>query len=222
MRPGHKASTCTTCKGHGQVVHAQGFFRVQTTCPKCHGEGTIITDPCNDCQGEGLVRKTKKVSLKIPAGIDTGARMRLRGEGEGGRKGGPPGDLYVIMHVEPHEFFQREGSEIHCLFPLTMAQAALGATVEVPTINGAKKLVIPAGTQPEQIFTLKGEGVPSLRGGNPGNMIVEIKVVIPKKLSAREKELLMEFDVLQKERGANKEEEGFFKKFLHTFSNEKP
>ena len=222
LRPGHKASTCTTCKGHGQVVHAQGFFRVQTTCPKCHGEGTIITDPCNDCQGEGLVRKTKKVSLKIPAGIDTGARMRLRGEGEGGRKGGPPGDLYVIMHVEPHEFFQREGNEIHCLFPLTMVQAALGATVEVPTINGAKKMVIPAGTQPEQIFTLKGEGVPSLRGGNPGNMIVEIKVVIPKKLSAREKELLTELDVLLKKRGANKEEEGFFKKFLHTFSNEKP
>lgn len=222
LRPGHKPATCATCKGHGQVVHAQGFFRVQTTCPKCHGEGTIITDPCHDCLGEGLVRKTKKVALKIPAGIDTGARMRLRGEGEGGRKGGQPGDLYVIMHVDPHEFFLREGNEIHSLVPLTMAQAALGATVEVPTINGAKQLTVPAGTQPGQIFTLKGEGVPSLRGGNPGNMLIEIKVVIPKKLTAQEKELLTEFDRLQKERSTTQEEEGFFKKILHRFADENP
>jgi molecular chaperone DnaJ len=162
------------------------------------------------------------VSLKIPAGIDTGARMRLRGEGEGGRKGGPPGDLYVIMHVEPHEFFQRDGNEIHCLFPLTMVQAAMGTTVEVPTINGTKPLAIPPGTQPGETFTLKGEGVPSLRGGGPGNMIVTIKVVIPEKLSQRQKEILAEFDVLQKEKGDTQEDEGFFKKILHKFTDENP
>lgn len=220
LRPGHKPKTCDTCNGHGQVVHAQGFFRVQTACPKCHGEGTIITEPCNDCHGEGLVRKTKKVSLKIPAGVDTGARMRLRGEGEGGRKGGQPGDLYVIMHVEPHDFFHREGNQIHCLFPLSMTQAALGATVEVPTINGSSQLVIPAGTQPEQIFTLRGEGVPSLRGKSPGDMLIEIKVVIPTRLSSREKELLAEFDKLQNEKEPD-QEEGFFKKIFHKLADEK-
>ncbi|HCC54823.1 MAG TPA: molecular chaperone DnaJ [Desulfobulbaceae bacterium] len=219
LRPGHKPTTCPTCKGHGQVVHAQGFFRVQSACPNCHGEGTIITEPCNDCQGAGLIKKTKKVSLKIPAGIDTGARMRLRGEGEGGRKGGSSGDLYVIMHVEPHEFFLREGNEIHCLFPLSMVQATLGATVEVPTINGIRQLLIPAGTQPEQVFTLKSEGAPSLRGERPGNMLVKIKIIIPNKLSPREKELLTEFDSLQKARDIAHEEEGFFNKILHKFAD---
>ncbi|MGV1099932.1 molecular chaperone DnaJ [Thiovibrio sp. JS02] len=221
LRPGHKPETCSTCKGHGQVVHAQGFFRVQTTCPKCHGEGTIITEPCNDCQGAGLVRKSKKVSLKIPAGVDTGARMRLRGEGEGGRKGGPPGDLYVILHVEAHDFFHREGNDIHCHFPLSMVQAALGAKVTIPTIHGSKELEIPAGTQPEQVFTLRGEGVPSLRGGGKGDMFVGIKVIIPKKLSKKQKELLSEFEGLQKEKGQSHEEEGFFKKILHMLAEEK-
>ncbi len=221
LRPGHKAATCPTCKGHGQVVHAQGFFRVQTTCPKCRGEGTLITEPCNDCQGQGLVNKAKKVSLKIPAGIDTGARMRLRGEGEGGRKGGPPGDLYVIIYVEAHEFFHREGNDIHCRFPLNMAQAALGTKVTVPTIHGSKELEIPAGTQPEQVFTLKGEGVSSLRGGGKGNMYISIKVIIPKKLNKKQKELLEEFAQLQGGKGESHEEEGFFKKILHMLAEEK-
>lgn len=220
LRPGHKAQTCTTCGGQGQVVHAQGFFRVQTTCPHCHGAGEMITDPCNDCNGNGLVNKTKKVSLKIPAGIDTGARMRLRGEGEGGRKGGQAGDLYVIMHVEPHEFFQRDGNDIHCRFPLTMVQAALGDTVEIPTIHGSHKLTIPAGTQSEQHFTLKGEGVPFLRGGGKGDMIVEIKVVIPKKLNKRQKELLSEFGEIDREQHGSHEEDGFFKKLFSMLADE--
>jgi len=220
LRPGHKAQTCSTCNGQGQVVHAQGFFRVQTTCPNCRGEGSVITEPCNDCMGAGLVRKSKKVSLKIPAGIDTGARMRLRGEGEGGRKGGPPGDLYVIIYVETHEFFHREGNDIHCHFPLSMVQAALGAKVTVPTIHGSKELDIPPGTQPEQVFTLKGEGVASLRGGGKGNMFIGIKVIIPKKLSKKQKELLAEFEGLHKGGTGIPEEEGFFKKLLHKLSDE--
>ena len=219
LRPGYKPGTCPTCQGRGQVIHSQGFFRVQTTCPQCRGEGVIITEPCNDCQGAGLVGKAKKVSLKIPAGVDDGARMRLRGEGEGGRRGGHSGDLYVILHVEPHEFFQREGNTIHCLFPLTMTQAALGDTVTVPTIRGTKTLEIPPGTQPEQIFTLKGEGVPSLRGGGKGDMLVEIQVVVPKALTKRQKELLAEFAELQKEKGGSHEEEGFFRKLLNMLAD---
>lgn len=220
LRPGHKAQTCSSCKGHGQIIQAQGFFRVQTTCPQCRGEGTVITEPCNDCHGQGLIRKSKKLSLKIPAGVDTGARMRLKGEGEGGRKGGSPGDLYVIMHVRSHDFFHREGKDIHCRLPLSMAKAALGAEIEVPTINGNRRLHVPSGTQPGQILTLKHEGVPSLRGGAPGNMFIEIQVLIPKKLDSREKELLAELETLHERKGSSREE-GFLKKILGKFTEEK-
>lgn len=214
LRPGHKAQTCTACQGKGQVVHAQGFFRIQTTCPHCHGEGSIITEPCNDCNGSGLVKKTKKVSLKIPAGINTGAQMRLRGEGEGGRKGGSPGDLYVIIYVEPHEYFQREGNNILCQLPLTVVQAALGCKLDVPTIHGAKTLTIPAGTQAGKLFTLQAEGAPSIRGHHRGDMIFETKIIIPTNLSKRQKELLKEFGELEKEKSEH-HEEGFFKKLFH-------
>ena len=214
LRPGHKAETCQTCQGRGRVVRAQGFFRMSTTCPHCRGEGEIIKDPCNDCDGVGLVKNKKKVSLKIPAGIDTGAKMRLRGNGEGGRKGGPAGDLYVIIHVEPHEFFQREGDLIYCRYPLAMDQATLGCKPEVPTIHGEKKLTIPKGTQSGQTFTLKNEGVPHLRGSGRGDMIVEVQVVTPTKLSKKQKELLKEFGELErkKEKGGD---EGLLKKLLH-------
>jgi len=214
LRPGHKAETCQTCQGKGQVVRAQGFFRMSTTCPHCRGEGETIKDPCNDCDGAGLVKSKKKVSLKIPAGIDTGAKMRLRGNGEGGRKGGPAGDLYVIIHVEPHEFFQREGDLIYCRFPLPMDQAALGCKPEVPTIHGTKKLSIPKGTQSGDIFKLKNEGVPHLRGGGQGDMIVEVKVVTPTKLTKKQKELLKQFADLErkKEKGS---EESLLNRLLH-------
>ena len=214
LRPGHKAETCQTCQGKGQVVRAQGFFRMSTTCPHCRGEGETIKDPCNDCDGAGLVKSKKKVSLKIPAGIDTGAKMRLRGNGEGGRKGGPAGDLYVIIHVEPHEFFQREGDLIYCRFPLPMDQAALGCKPEVPTIHGTKKLSIPKGTQSGDIFKLKNEGVPHLRGGGQGDMIVEVKVVTPTKLTKKQKELLKQFADLErkKEKGS---EENLLTRLLH-------
>jgi molecular chaperone DnaJ len=214
LRPGYKAQTCTTCNGRGQVVRAQGFFRMSTTCPHCRGEGEIIKDPCADCDGVGLVKSKKKVSLKIPAGVDTGAKMRLRGTGEGGRKGGPAGDLYVIIHVEPHEFFQREGDLIYCQFPLTFDQAALGCTPEIPTIHGKRKLKIPQGTQTGKRFTLEKEGVPHLRGNGRGDMIVEVRVITPAKLTKRQKELLQEFGELERKKEKDSGE-GLLKKILN-------
>lgn len=216
LRPGHQPETCRTCNGVGQVLHAQGPFRIQTTCPHCRGQGRVITEPCQDCQGQGLVQRSKKVSLKIPAGVDSGARMRLKGEGEGGRRGGPSGDLYVIIHVQPHEFFQREGQDIACSIPLSFTQAALGCTLEVPTIHGPQKLTVPAGTQPGHHFTLKEMGVPRLRGGGRGDMTCEVRVVVPKHLNKKQKELLREFAAGEEEsRDRDEKGEGFLKKFFH-------
>ncbi|MDD2463811.1 MAG: molecular chaperone DnaJ [Desulfobulbus sp.] len=210
-RPGHKPQTCPTCQGRGQVVRSQGFFQVSTTCPHCQGSGQVISDPCQDCHGEGLVNRGKKVSVRIPAGVDTGSRMRLSGEGEGGRRGGPSGDLYVVIHVDEHEHFQRDGQTIYLRLPLSMAKAALGCEADVPTIHGTAKLKIPSGTQTGHRFTLRGEGVPSLRGGAKGDMVVEAQVLTPTKLSKEQKELLREFESLEKAQ----EEEGFFSRLFH-------
>lgn len=214
-RPGHKPQSCPTCNGRGQVVRSQGFFQMSSTCPQCHGEGAIVTNPCNDCHGTGLLEKTKKVALKIPAGVDTGARMRLRGEGEGGRRGGETGDLYVVVHVQEHEFFKREGDTIYCQFPLSMVKAALGASVEIPTIHGKKSLDIPAGSQSGELFSIRNEGVPNLRGRGKGDMVVELKVLTPTNLCEEQKKVLSEFDTLCEQHGQNKEEEGFFKKLFN-------
>ena len=205
-RPGHRPQTCPMCQGRGQVARSQGFFQVTTTCPRCRGVGQVITDPCADCQGEGLVNRNKKVSIRIPAGVDTSSRMRLSGEGEGGRRGGPSGDLYVVIHVDEHEHFQRDGQTIYLRLPLSMARATLGCEADVPTIHGTAKLKIPAGTQSGERFVLRGEGVPSLRGGGKGDMVVEVQVLTPTKLSKEQKELLRRFDELSKEQ----EEGGFF------------
>lgn len=212
LRPGTKARTCPTCNGRGQVIRSQGFFQVSSTCPHCHGSGQFISDPCTDCGGSGLVRKSKKVALKIPAGVDSGARMRLRGEGEGGRRGGPSGDLYVIIQVASHELFEREGQTIFCRWPVGMVKAALGCETEVPTVHGKATLKVPAGTQSGEHFTLKGQGVPSLRGGGRGDMVVELQVQTPTRLSKRQKELLEELDGLSV---TPEEEEGFFSRLLH-------
>lgn len=214
-RPGHKRETCPTCHGRGQVIRSQGFFQVSSTCPQCHGEGEIVSDPCQDCEGSGLVNKRKKVSIKIPAGVDEGARMRLRGEGEGGRRGGVTGDLYVIIHVHDHEFFKRDGTTIYCRLPISMVQAALGAAVEVPTVHGKKNLNIPAGSQSGERFTLRREGVPSLRGGGRGDMVVELQAQTPTNLCDEQKEMLRRFDELCEEHGQKKESEGFFSKLFH-------
>lgn len=210
-RPGHKPQVCPTCQGRGQVIRSQGFFQVSTTCPRCNGAGQVITDPCNDCHGEGLINRNKKVSIRIPAGVDTGSRMRLSGEGEGGRRGGPSGDLYVVIHVDEHEHFQRDGQTIYLRLPVSMVRAALGCEADVPTIHGSAKLKIPAGAQSGERFTLRGEGVPSLRGSGKGDMVVEIQVQTPTKLTKEQNELLREFDELSKER----EEEGFFARLFH-------
>jgi molecular chaperone DnaJ len=175
----------------------------------------MVTNPCNDCHGTGLVEKTKKVALKIPAGVDTGARMRLRGEGEGGRRGGASGDLYVIVHVREHEFFKREGDTIYCRYPVSMAKAALGTSVEVPTVHGKKALDIPAGSQSGELFTLRNEGVPSLRGRTRGDMIVELQVLTPTNLCEEQKKVLREFDTLCIKHGQHQEDEGFFKKLFN-------
>lgn len=214
-RPGHKKQTCPSCNGRGQVVRSQGFFQMSSTCPQCHGEGSIVTSPCNDCSGSGLVEKTKKVALKIPAGVDTGARMRLRGEGEGGRRGGEAGDLYVVIHVDQHEFFKRDGETILAQYPISMTKAALGDTVEIPTIHGKKNLDIPAGSQSGTVFTIRNQGVPSLRSHGKGDMLVELQVKTPTNLCEEQKKALREFDTLCEKHGQNQENEGFFKKLFN-------
>ena len=208
-RPGSKPQVCPQCQGRGQVIRNQGFFQVSTTCPRCGGAGQVISDPCNDCHGQGLVNRSKKVNVRIPAGVDNGSRMRLAGEGEGGRRGGPSGDLYVVIHVDEHEHFQREGQIIFLRLPVSMARAALGCEVEVPTIHGTATLKIPAGTQSGEHFTLRGEGVPSLHGGSRGDMVVEVQVQTPTRLSKEQKELLRQFDAL-----CQSEEEGFFSRLF--------
>ncbi|MBU0484775.1 MAG: molecular chaperone DnaJ [Proteobacteria bacterium] len=215
-RPGHKPEICSTCQGRGQVIRSQGFFQVSTTCPQCKGSGEIIKDPCNDCNGNGLIESKKKISLKIPAGVDSGARMRLSGEGEGGRKNGPPGDLYIFIYVEAHEYFERDGNNIYLQLPISMTQAALGCKPEIPTIHGEKSLKIPAATQTGEKFVLKNEGVPSLRGGGRGEMIVIVKVMTPSNLTHKQKELLTEFQKLENEKVDNKE--GFFQKIFNIAS----
>ncbi|MDA8164381.1 MAG: molecular chaperone DnaJ [Desulfobacteraceae bacterium] len=215
LRPGYQPQVCPTCQGRGQVMRAQGFFRLSTTCPHCQGEGRIITEPCADCDGAGLIAKKKRVSLKVPAGVDSGARMLLRGEGEGGRRGGPAGDLYVVIQVAPHEFFRREDDDIYCTLPLSMTQAALGCALEIPTIHGVKNLTIPAGSQPGQIFTLKDEGVPHLKRHGRGDMLVQAEVRTPTQLTKRQEELLREFAEIEQEKEGERHEEGFFKKLFH-------
>jgi molecular chaperone DnaJ len=214
-RPGTKKQTCPTCNGRGQVVRSQGFFQMSSTCPQCHGDGSIVTDPCNDCHGTGLQEKTKKVSLKIPAGVDTGARMRLKGEGEGGRRGGAAGDLYVVIHVHEHDFFKRDEDTIYCKLPVSMVKAALGAVVEVPTIYGKKSLDIPRGSQSGALFTIRKEGVTNLRGRGRGDMVVELQVMTPVNLCDEQVKALEEFDTLCVKHGQVLEEEGFFKKLFN-------
>lgn len=212
-RPGHKPETCSTCQGRGQTIRSQGFFSVSTTCPVCRGDGEVIAEPCADCDGKGLIGKKKKVSLKIPAGVDSGSRMRLTGEGEGGRRHGQSGDLYVFLYVEPHEYFERDGQDIYLRMPISITQAALGCSPSIPTIHGEQKIEIPEGTQTGQRFTLHAKGVKSLRGGGHGNMIVMVEVGIPTSLTARQKELLEEFAEIEQEEEESGEE-GFFKKLF--------
>lgn len=189
--------TCGICRGTGQATQSQGFFSIQTTCPTCHGRGYIIKSPCAACYGDGVEVIKKVVSVKIPAGVSTGTRLRLSGEGESGLRGGGAGDLYVMLYVEEHDFFERDGDDLYCSMTISFVQAALGYVIEVPTLTETKSIEIPAGTQPGSFFTLPGEGVLSLRKRKKGNLIVRIQVKTPEKLTARQRELLKEFDGFQ-------------------------
>lgn len=192
-KSGSKPVTCSTCGGHGQVRMQQGFFSVQQTCPTCHGRGTVISDPCTACRGHGRVEETKTLSVKVPAGVDTGDRIRLSGEGEAGVGGGPSGDLYVQVSVRKHEIFQREGSDLYCEVPIDFVDAALGGELEVPTLDSRVKLKVPPETQTGKLFKLRGKGVTPVRGGQAGDLLCRVVVETPVNLTNKQKELLKEF-----------------------------
>ena len=207
---GSKPKSCPSCRGTGKMRFSQGFFIVEKTCSACNGTGSIIENSCKTCRGAGRHSHTKTLNVKIPAGIDNGARIRLAGEGEAGLRGGASGDLYIFVSVLPHKLFRREGTTIHCDVPISFVTAALGGEIEVPTIDGKKAVVkIPEGTQPGQILKLKGKGMTSVRSSLRGDMMVHAKVETPTKLSAKQKELLQEFG---KEKGVCPQSEGFFAK----------
>ncbi|HVO65062.1 MAG TPA: molecular chaperone DnaJ [Syntrophales bacterium] len=197
--PGTTPETCRQCMGRGQVTQSSGFFTISSTCPQCRGQGRVITKPCKNCRGTGRARVTKTVHLKVPAGVETDSRLRLRGEGEEGDYGGPNGDLYVFIHVEPHDIFERHDNNIYCRIPISFVQATLGATIEVPTLNGTEKLKIPKGTQNGATFRLKGKGIPHLRGFGRGDQVVETVVMIPTDLNKKQEDLLKEFAKLSGE-----------------------
>ncbi|HSD60257.1 MAG TPA: molecular chaperone DnaJ [Burkholderiales bacterium] len=195
-KPGTHPVTCPTCHGHGQVRMQQGFFSIQQTCPKCHGSGKYVQTPCSECQGAGRVKHQKTLSVKIPAGVDEGDRIRLAGEGEAGVNGGPPGDLYVVMQVKPHPVFQRDGDDLHCEMPVSFAAAALGGEVEIPTLDGQARIRIPAETQSGKVFRLRGKGVKGVRSHAPGDLHCHVVVETPVSLTERQKELLREFEAI--------------------------
>jgi molecular chaperone DnaJ len=192
-KPGTAPQTCPTCRGRGQVSFQQGFFSVSRTCNQCRGQGTVIKEPCSTCNGSGRVRKSHTISIKIPPGVDTGSRLKLRGEGENSASGGLPGDLYVVITVEPHPIFVRDNLDIVCDVPISIAQAALGAEIDVPTLGGKVKMKIPPGTQSGKVFRMKGRGITDVQGYQQGDQHVRIKVETPTHLTVRQKELLREF-----------------------------
>jgi molecular chaperone DnaJ len=194
--PGSDVDTCTTCSGIGQVRVTQGFFSIQQTCPSCKGVGKTIKTPCSNCRGRGSVQKNRKLSVKIPAGVDTGDRIRLSREGEPGRNGGPPGDLYVDVMVESHPIFAREGQDLHCDVPISFATAVLGGSVEVPTLDGAVNIKVPSETQSGKTFRVRGKGVPSVRAHGIGDLMCRVQIETPVKLTGEQKKLLREFDKL--------------------------
>lgn len=196
-KPGTYPETCGHCQGTGQISRSQGFFTVRTGCSHCRGKGQIIPQPCTSCKGLGQVMINKTVSVKIPAGVDTGSRLRLTGEGEAGMTGGPPGDLYVFIRVKPHDFFERNNTDIVCQIPISFIQAALGDEVEVPTLNGKRMLTVPKGTQPGDVFRFQGEGIPSLRYNERGDQLIQVLIKTPTNLNKKQVTLLKEFAHLE-------------------------
>jgi len=195
-KPGTSPITCTTCGGHGQVRMQQGFFSIQQACPKCHGSGKIVTSPCTACHGAGRIKQHKTLSVKIPAGVDEGDRIRLSGEGEAGVNGGPSGDLYVVIHIKPHSVFQRDHNDLHCEMPVSFTIMALGGEIEIPTLDGYAKIKIPAETQTGKVFRLRGKGIKGVRSSAHGDLLCHVVVETPVNLTARQKELLAELEAI--------------------------
>ena len=193
-KPGTQPQTCPTCSGSGQVRLQQGFFSIQQTCPKCHGTGRIIPEPCKECHGAGRIKQHKTLAVKIPAGVDEGDRIRLTGEGEHGVNGGPPGDLYVQIHLKPHAVFQREHNDLHCEMPISFTTAALGGEIEITTLDGVAKIKIPAETQSGKVFRLRGKGIKGVRSSAHGDLMCHVAVETPVNLTERQKELLRELE----------------------------
>lgn len=218
--PGSKVETCPECHGSGYVRFTQntmfGQMVNERPCSRCHGEGKIISNPCKECGGSGTVKKTKKLKVKIPAGVDNGSRLRVGGEGEAGIKGGPSGDLYVYLYVKPHKFFERDGTTVLCEVPINIVQATLGAEIKVPTLDGQVTMKVPEGTQPGKVMRLKGKGIPSLRGGGRGDQLVRMKVVVPTKLTDKQKDALQKFADISKD-NINPEEKSFLNKVKDFF-----
>ncbi|MCZ6622721.1 MAG: molecular chaperone DnaJ [Deltaproteobacteria bacterium] len=213
-KPGSSPRTCPTCRGKGQVSFQQGFFVVSRTCNQCRGQGAIISNPCSSCKGAGRVRKFQTLSMRIPAGVETGSRLKLRDEGESGVSGGPSGDLYVVIQVKPHPLFIRDGLDIICEVPISFAQAALGAEIDIPTLEGKVKMKVPPGTQSEKVFRLKGKGIKDVQGYYHGDQHVRVVLETPTHLTSRQKELLKEFATLG---GENPLAEGFLDKVKQIF-----
>jgi molecular chaperone DnaJ len=218
---GSRPVNCPSCQGRGRVRMQQGFFTIERTCPACNGAGQKIEKPCRICHGAGRVRKDKTLNVKIPAGVEDGTRIRLAGEGEAGGRGGPPGDLYVFLSVRKHRLYERDGADLMCRVPISMVQAALGGSVEVPTLDGKMARVsIPAGTQSGHQFRLRSKGMPVLRTTQKGDLYIETVVETPVNLTARQKELLKEFEAAGKGNGTSPESEGFFNKVKEMFGGD--
>lgn len=215
-KPGTQPEKCSYCGGRGQVVQASGIFRVQTTCPACRGQGSLVKEPCGDCRGSGLQRSRVALDVSIPAGVDSGNRLRLAGEGHPGPAGGPPGDCYVFLEVRDHPLFRREGRNLVCQLPISYSQAALGAKVEVPTLDGREELTLAAGTQPGDVVKLRGRGLPEPGRRGRGDLLVEILLEVPRKLTSRQEQLLRE---LAEEEHANVDphRKSFFEKLRAYF-----
>ena len=218
--PGSKVESCPECNGTGYVRFTQntmfGQMVNERPCSRCKGEGKIISEPCKECRGKGTVKRNKKLKVKIPAGVDNGSRLRVSGEGEAGAKGGPNGDLYVYLYVKPHKFFERDGTTVLCEVPINIVQATLGADIKVPTLDGQVTMKIPEGTQPGKVMRIKGKGIPNLRGGSRGDQLVRIKVVVPTKLSDKQKDALRKFADISKD-NINPEEKSFMDKVKDFF-----
>ena len=218
-RQGTRPVTCDYCRGSGQVVQSRGFFQVATTCPACGGQGTRIVDPCGKCKGSGRVLQNSRIQVDVPPGVDTGMWLQLRGQGEPGDQGAPRGNLRIQIQVRPHPFFEREGNDLHCQVPISFAQAALGSHIEVPTLDGTEHLEVPRGTQSGEVLKLKGRGMPSVDGRGRGDELVEVVIETPRKLNARQEELLRELAELE-HLDVSPRRKGFFEKLRDYFTEE--